>query len=42
MEQRNFVFNDELLKHLFDKKLEKMRKQSEESKKILSLLKQTK
>jgi len=42
IEKRNFVFNDELLKQLFEKKLEKMRRQSEESKKVLSLLKRTK
>lgn len=40
LEKRNFVFNDELLKVLYDRKLKQMQEQSKETKELRSLHKQ--
>jgi hypothetical protein len=39
LEDRKFVFNDELLQILFDRKLKKLQEQSKESKELRSLFK---
>jgi hypothetical protein len=39
LEKRNFVFNDELLKVLYDRKLKRMQEQSNNMKELKSLYK---
>jgi hypothetical protein len=39
LEKRNFVFDDELLKALYDRKLKRMQEQSKQTKELKSLYK---
>lgn len=41
LEKSKFVFNDELLQILFDRKLKQLQEQSKESKELQSLLKRS-